>query len=29
MDDVVQFTLRDSQQVADLGDGIELIGPRP
>jgi len=25
MDDVVQFTLRDSQQVADLGDGIELI----
>ncbi|MDI1334101.1 colicin E3/pyocin S6 family cytotoxin [Pseudomonas mandelii] len=25
MVDVVQFTLRDSQQVADLGDGVELI----
>ncbi|KAA0974987.1 S-type pyocin domain-containing protein [Pseudomonas sp. ANT_H12B] len=25
MVDVVQFTLRGSQQVADLGDGIELI----
>jgi hypothetical protein len=25
MVDVVQFTLRESQQVADLGDGIELI----
>jgi hypothetical protein len=25
MVDVVQFTLRSNQQVADLGDGIELI----
>lgn len=25
MVNVVQFTLRDSQQVADLGDGVELI----
>jgi hypothetical protein len=25
MVDVVQFTLRESQQVADLGDGVELI----
>ncbi|WP_415760693.1 colicin E3/pyocin S6 family cytotoxin [Pseudomonas sp. LT1P18] len=25
MVDVVQFSLRDSQQVADLGDGVELI----